>query len=195
MPNVTFFMRWRTGIACGTLAVIIAAANSHARPARVAAEELPLLGNPLGGSPFFRTCPDNHVLTGFRYRSDLTLDAIVSIKCRPVRSDGTLGAEILAGSFAGGNGGTLANKSCSADQVIVGQKISIAGSLLNLTFFCVRWSATSKAWFGSGDAIGLVKAALSPEGRKCSSSTQPAIGIRGRHGMVIDAIGLVCNVP
>lgn len=28
-----------------------------------------------------------------------------------------------------------------------------------------------------------------------ATSTQPATGIRGRHGMVIDAIGLVCSTP
>ena len=193
MPNATLFTRSRTGMAFGVLAVIIVAATSHARSARVAVEELPLMGSPLTGSPFVRNCPDNHVLTGFRYRSGLTLDGIGPIKCRPIRSDGTLGAEVLAGSLAGGNGGTLANKSCAANQVIVSQAAS--PPLLRLTFFCVQWSATSKAWFGTGDALGLVGSALNTAQRTCSSSSQPATGIRGRHGMIIDAIGLVCGTP
>jgi hypothetical protein len=153
---------------------------------------LTLLGSSLTGTVFYRTCPNNHVLTGFRYRSGVVLDGI-SIKCRPVQSDGTLGTEVLAGSWAGGNGGTLANKSCGANRVVVSQAAD--PGLLHLTFFCVQWSATSKAWFGSASALGLVGSALSTAQHKCSSSTQPATGIRGRHGMVIDAIGLVCNTP
>lgn len=195
MPNAVLFRRVQTGIACGTLAVIIAAATGHAGSARLATEELLLIGNTVGGTVFYRTCPDNHVLTGFRYRSGLTLDAIASIKCRPVQSDGTLGSEVLAGSFAGGNGGTLANKSCPANQVVVGQAGALPSGIARLSFFCVRWSATSEAWFGSGDVLALVGSALSTASRTCTSSTQPAIGIRGRHGMVIDAIGLVCKTP
>lgn len=192
MPNAILSGRMKTAFAFGAIAVIVVAANSHARSAPSAVEELPLLGNPLGGSAFARSCPDNHVLTGFRYRSSLTLDGI-SIKCRPVRADGTLGTEALVGSQAGGNGGTLASKSCGANQVIVSQGAS--PPLLRLTFFCVRWSATSRAWFGSPVGLGLVSLALTNPQSACSSSTQPAIGIRGRHGMVIDAIGLVCNTP
>ena len=194
MPNATWLTRSRTGMACGVLAVVIVTATSHARSARAAVEELPLLGSSLTGSPFVRSCPDNHVLTGFRYRSGLTLDGIGPIKCRPIRSDGTLGAEVLAGSLAGGNGGTLANKSCGADQVVVAQAAPAPG-FSALTFFCVRWSATSKAWFGSPVGLGLVSSTASTPRSTCSSSTQPATGIRGRHGMIIDAIGLVCKTP
>ena len=193
MPNAALFGETKTAFALGALAVIFVAASSHARSARVAAEELPLLGSILTGSPFSRSCPDNHVLTGFRYRSGLTLDGIGPIKCRPIQSDGTLGTEALFGSLAGGNGGTLANKSCGANQVIAGQQSGVP-RLGSLTFFCVRWSATSKAWFGTGDVLNLFGGAAS-QMRQCSSSTQPATGIRGRHGMVIDAIGLVCNTP
>lgn len=48
MHNSALFKRMKSGLACGTLAVIIVAATSHARSAGSAAEELPLLGNPLG---------------------------------------------------------------------------------------------------------------------------------------------------
>ena len=193
MPDASPFTRMKTAIACGTLAVIIVAAKTNAGSPSFVVEDLPLLGNPVTGSPFSRSCPDNHVLTGFRYRSGLILDGIGPIKCRPVRSDGTLGAEVLAGSLAGGNGGTLANKSCGANQVVAGQQSAVS-RLGSLTFFCMRWSATSKAWFGTGDVLALFGGAAS-QMRQCSSSTQPATGIRGRHGMVIDAIGLVCSSP
>lgn len=193
MHNAILSRRLKAAFACGTLALIIVAANTNAGSARSVAEDLPLLGNTLTGSPFSRTCPDNHVLTGFRYRSGLILDGIGPIKCRPVQSDGTLGAEVLAGSLAGGNGGTLANKSCGANQVVAGQQSGLP-RLASLTFFCMRWSATSKAWFGTGDVLALFGGAAS-QMRQCSSSTQPATGIRGRHGMVIDAIGLVCSSP
>jgi hypothetical protein len=191
MPNSTRFRRMKIGFTCGALFVISVAANSHASSAPSAAEELPLIGSPITGTVFYRTCPDNHVLTGFRYRGGLALDGI-SIKCRPVRSDGTLGTEVLAGSQAGGNGGTLANKSCAANEVMTGQRGILPSSL---SFFCVRWSATSRAWFGSGAVLGLQGAPLSTAQHTCSSSTKPATGIRGRHGMIIDAIGLVCNTP
>ena len=166
MPNAIPSGRVKTAFAFGAIAVIVVAANSYARSAVSPVEELPLLGSPLTGSPFVRSCPDNHVLTGFRYRSGLTLDGIGPIKCRPVRSDGTLGAEVLAGSLAGGNGGTLANKSCSANQVIAGQPSGVP-KIASLSFFCMRWSSTSHAWFGTGDVLVLMGSAAF-EIRKCS---------------------------
>ena len=192
MPNAYLRNQMRSGFSCAALAVGVAVASGYARPTRAAVEDLPLMGSTLTGSPFFRGCPDNHVLTGFRYRSGLVLDG-VSIKCRPVRSDGTLGTEVLVGTQAGGNGGTLANKSCSSNQVIVSQRA--AGGVAVLSFFCVRWSATSRAGFGSGDVLAITGQPFSAAAHACSSSTQPATGIRGRHGMIIDAIGLVCGTP
>ncbi len=172
--------------------------NRSARGVPAAVEELRLLGNSFAGSVFYRTCPANHVLTGFRYRTGLTLDGI-SIKCRPVRSDGTLGAEVLAGSWAGGSGGTLANKSCPANYVVAGQDGNYTPpptlTLTSVRFDCFRWSATSRAWFGTGQRIDLLALGIEHSSEKCSASARPGTGIRGRHGAIIDAIGLVCNAP
>ena len=70
-----------------------------------------------GGAAFRRTCPNNHVLTGIRYRKGIALDGI-GIQCRPIRSDGTLGTQINSGDMAGGNGGTYGTASCAANHVM-----------------------------------------------------------------------------
>ena len=200
MHRSAFLARMSIGLACGTLAVGIGVANSHARSARVQTDELPLIGSRLNGSEFTRNCPDNHVLTGFRYRAGLVLDAI-AIKCRPVRLDGTLGAEILSGSFAGGDGGTLASKSCPANSVIASQwGFGAPGTgVAILRVHCYQWSAATFKWGGTGEDLRVLGPILptststSADTKKCTYASRPAMGIRGRQGAIIDAVGLVCN--
>ena len=70
-----------------------------------------------GGTAFTRGCGAGHVMTGIRYRTGLSMDAVGPL-CRPVRADGTLGAEMTPGTMAGGSGGTFGSKRCQATDVV-----------------------------------------------------------------------------
>lgn len=182
----------------GSLAVAAVALNTHPLEARRVFENLPLVGSS-GGTSFSRECPANHVLSGVRYRRGAVLDGI-GIKCRPVRSNGTLGSEINSGSMAGGNGGTAGSESCTGTTVIVSQAgASQAGVGIGiLVLHCYEWFPASKSWGGSRLGHIAVKTggalpALATS--RCSAGTQPATGIRGKHGAIVDSFGLHCSAP
>ena len=164
--------------------------------ANLALENLPFVGS-AGGNSFTRDCPADHVLTGVRWRRGLVLDGI-GIKCRPVRTDGTLGTEINSGSMAGGNGGTAGSESCPG--VIVSQTGASQGGvgIGILLLGCFQWFPASRSWGGSRITHISVKTggtlpALATS--TCALGAQPATGIRGRHGSIVDAFGLRCNTP
>jgi hypothetical protein len=154
-------------------------------------EDLPLMGNSLGGSAFRRSCPDNHVLTGIRYRRGLVLDGI-GIQCRPVRADGTLGDQINFGSMAGGSGGTLGTVSCSANHVIASQQTTLGGSAVG----CHQWVSASRTWHSERSNAMKVAGPI-PSGPliPCSKNIEPGHGIHGRHGMIVDRWGVSCDSP
>lgn len=108
--------RWFAAVLIGGTVLVAAGAASTRLNASLVFEELPPIGG-IGGSAFSRECPDGNVLTGIRYRRGLLVDGI-GIKCRPIRSDGTLGAEVNAGSMAGGSGGTSGSVSCPSGEVV-----------------------------------------------------------------------------
>jgi hypothetical protein len=198
MRSIVSPFRLTVALCFGAFAVAGAVVNTHTLDARPALENLPLVGS-AGGTSFSRECPDNHVLTGIRYRRGLALDG-VGIRCRPVRSDGTLGSEISSGSMAGGNGGTAGSVSCTGNSVIVKQTgASQAGVGIGILLLgCYEWFPASKSWGGSqlmhlsvktGGALPALASST------CSAGTEPATGIRGKHGSIIDSFGLHCSVP
>lgn len=193
-------LRSRSRLTLALLVALLAAAGLglDAGTAQGYVENLPLVGS-LGGNAFTRDCPASHVLTGIRWRRGLVLDG-VGIKCRPVRSDGTLGTEINSGTMAGGNGGTAGSASCPGSTVIVSQAgASQAGVGIGiLVLGCFRWFPASRSWGGSSlDHISVKTGGVVPAivTSTCTLGTQPARGIRGRHGMVVDSFGLRCATP
>ena len=185
----------------GTLVVGIPAivVSSTTASARMVFETLPLIGGMTGGSTFTRRCPDNHVLTGLRWRKGMVLDG-VGIKCRPVTSTG-LGTEINSGTMAGGNGGTAGSDGCGPSgvhEVVAGQRGGSGGvGVSGLVLECHEWLVSSKA-FGGGTPKSIIEVTYNtpPISRHtCADAKKPAVGITGRHGSIIDAIALVCATP
>ena len=158
-------------------------------------EDLPLIGTS-GGHAFSRDCPSGHVLTGVRWRTGAVVDGI-GIQCSPIKADGSLGPRVDVGTMAGGNGGTAGRDDCRGG-VIAGQNGATAGvSLGSLFFRCFQWSPAARAYTGAENysinvRIGLL---ISASESQCALGNQPAIGIRGRHGSFIDAVGLKCGKP
>ena len=154
-------------------------------------EDLPLMGNSLGGNAFRRTCPDNHVLTGIRYRRGIVLDG-VGIQCRPVRADGTLGTQINYGDMAGGNGGTYGTVSCSTNHVIASEQTTLGGSAVG----CHEWVPASRTWKTErSNAMKVTGPTPTGQMTSCPNTSEPGRGIHGRHGMIVDRWGVSCNSP
>jgi hypothetical protein len=151
-----------------------------------------------GGTTFSRTCGPDHVMTGFRARSGLALDAI-GLLCRPVGADGQLGAEVAVGALAGGSGGTASSARCPAGSVAAGFIAYHSVTVVGLTVTCRNWIASSRR-FGTTSttlAAGVVSKSLvvAPSGGMCSQDVQPIRSLRGRSGNVVDALGVTCNEP
>lgn len=155
---------------------------------------LPVYGGS-GGSAFTRSCGDNRVISGIRFRAGLQLDAI-GLMCRPVNADGSLGAQTTVGTLVGGSGGESDTRSCPSGSVVVGAIINHGAWVDGVRLSCRPWNASTRSYAANGTVLaiaGRIGANLNIE--LCEVSTQPAVGIRGRSASLVDAIGFVCNEP
>ena len=155
---------------------------------------LPVYGGS-GGTAFSRDCGAGKVLTGLRYRTGLLVDAL-GLLCRPVSSGGTLGPESTVGTLVGGGGGSSGSVSCASGTVVTTAAISHGSVVNGVVLYCRVWNAGSRKFVGSPvseERVGLGGANHKTE--ECEASTQPASGFRGRAGLVVDAIGFVCDEP
>jgi hypothetical protein len=184
LPRVTLLA------SVGVLASAGLGLGARTLDARLIFEDLPLLGLSPGGNAFVRECPANHVLTGFRIRRGLAVDGI-GIKCRPIKADGTLGSEINSGLMAGGNGGTAATESCPSNTVIASQ-----GPSARYVFGCHQWTPATRTWKTATVSVLLVQGLpANTTSTTCSRSNEPATGIHGKHGAIVDRFGLRCTKP
>ena len=159
-------------------------------------QNLPVSGGS-GGTSFSRDCGAGRVLTGFRYRKGLTIDAI-GLLCRPVLADKTLGPESTIGTLAGGGGGTSGTASCPSGMVIVDLIVKWGSYISLVVAQCRPWVADTRTVSNSSTAnISFGGSFLAPTSADyhCESTRQPGSGIRGRSGAFVDALGLVCDEP
>ena len=150
-----------------------------------------------GGSGFTRTCGADKVMTGVTYREGFLVDAI-GLLCRPVNANGTLGAQSTVGSSVGGGGGTQGSASCGGGKVVSGATITYGGQVKWMRILCGTWDPATRKFSGNEITPGFGYPSGPREGTattNCSLARQPAVGIRGRAGAVIDAIGLICDEP
>jgi hypothetical protein len=154
---------------------------------------LPMYGGN-GGTAFTRSCGAGKVMTGVRYRTGLSLDAIGPL-CRPVNASGTLGAE-FAPSMAGGTGGTLGSARCAATDVVFSVRIYFGSFVDGARFGCARWLPATRQIGGYVNQLTVGRTVVnSGADANCAGSTQPAIALVGRAASLIDAIGMVCDEP
>ncbi len=200
-------LRRATSLAAAAVLLLVTAnaATSPAAAARLPRQDvLPVVGGP-GGTSFAQVCPTGHVLTGIRARRSATLDAI-GVRCRPVQSNGTLGPEVDAGPVWGGPGGRAFAASCNSSNVIAEQVARFDGThVSSLRYHCFRWDAATRRWdatSGRRNAIIVVAPMAAPAAAStnetstpCPATARPADGVRGRSGMVVDAIGIRCDLP
>lgn len=175
-----------------TMAVVLGALIADLPP-----QNLPVFGGS-GGTAYARDCGAGRVMTGIRGRGGLSLDAI-GLLCRPVDAQGALGPESTMASLVGGSGGTAEARSCPVGQVMTGIRISYGGFVDRVQPQCRPWKAATRSVDGATDGTATIGRKTFTSEREvlslCESSKQPASGIRGRAGTLVDALGLVCDEP
>lgn len=152
------------------------------------------------GTAFTRTCGPGRVMTGFRARTGMSLDAI-GLLCRTVGADGQLGSEESVGALAGGTGGTASAARCPAGSVASAITVYFGVVVVGLTVTCRNWIASSRR-FGTSSSTRLAAGVVAEtpgfviaRGGACTEDVQPIRSIRGRSGSVVDALGVTCDEP
>ncbi|WP_205042042.1 CAP domain-containing protein [Rhodoligotrophos defluvii] len=158
-------------------------------PYAVAVTEFPPHGGP-GGGDFREECPSGEYLVGARYRSGLWLDQI-SIICAPIDAAGLTGQH-SHGSPVGGNGGAPGEKWCNPGHTIVGGGILLRSDNRYVRMIDFRCKATTS---DAGYLLANVGAPASifPEHHQSCPTGEAVVGIHGRAGAFVDAIGLICG--
>jgi hypothetical protein len=182
------------------LSALLSAALVAAMPDRGSVDEfLPLIGTS-GGTSFSRHCPDGKVLTGIRVRTGAVIDGI-GILCSGMGTGGWLGEPTFSGTMAGGNGGTVKDLKCPTMGFRLGAVAGQRGGSLGvgidrLTLICRQWLSDARA-LGGGETKEITAKCCTggDQPRECGTAGWPAVGIRGRHGSIVDAVGLVCGLP
>jgi hypothetical protein len=151
-----------------------------------------------GGTAFTIRCPKGSVLTGFVAQIGLYLDQL-KIKCTEVRADGTLGGETPGTGVAGGTGGfDFPRDSCDAGTVPGTGTVSYGSFVHAVWLKCYPWKPATRSFDRYATSNSLVVGRVTgpkEDGFSCTNATQPVVGIRGREGNYVDAIGFVCDEP
>ena len=169
-------------------------ALTPARRADLPAQIFPTYGGN-GGTAFTRSCGAGHVMTGVRYRTGLSVDAIGPL-CRPVRADGTLGAEMTPGTMAGGSGGTLGSSRCAASDVVFSASFYFGTYLDGMRLGCGEWLPATRQIGGFKNSISFGRFIGNTSAKSaCSGSKQPVKSLFGRAASLVDAVGITCDEP
>jgi len=174
---------------------------------------LPRLGGP-GGGQFTDLCPAGMNLTGVELRAGDDVDAIRSV-CAPSYGKTSIGAQRVAPDWHGGNGGRIEPLHCPPKAPIISgigiESEGVDTVIVNsISLFCgaagvaqptnVNPSAVFEgpAYVPSRPAFGVGISgdpASHHTYRQDCPAGQVAIGLHGRSGRWLDALGLVCDLP
>lgn len=120
----------------------------------------------------------------------------IALWCAPLNANGTLGTARSVGSQGGSGGERAFSVKCPVGHVIKGIMGNVGSGLApfvhSIGIYCRNWEGSQ--WGGTGNLWG-------PEGgsggsftkAECTAREQPVVGLHGRFGMFIDAVGVVCD--
>lgn len=166
------------------------------------------LGGP-GGSPFSRRCPPGEALHGFELRAADDVDAIRPICFRTGGPGQSISPGMYAGEWHGGSGGRIGRVNCPVNQqisAVVGMIVASEGrtEVVNeIVLFCGLVSSntfepsTPGAIFEGPRYKGTASPGRPTYNRQSQQCPKGAIavGVHGRTGVWVDAIGLICAAP
>jgi hypothetical protein len=154
----------------------------------VAAKEFAPIGG--GGDFSFRDlCPAGQYLVGLRVRSGLWVDQM-SITCAPVKSEGSTGAQ-YHGPARGGNGGGPSEKDCGANAIVDGVGLQMTDrnrQVREFVLYCRSTTGGARHSLSLGNGAGTF-----PSINQTCPNGEAAIGIQGRGGKDVNAVGLICG--
>ncbi len=194
-------MQWLHRAVCQLALLLLFSAALHAQPDAVL---LPIGGS--GGSQFTARCPQGEVLTGFDLRAGDDIDAI-----RPICIPGVAGQFHAYPVMFGGSGGRPIGLVCPNDfPVVSGVDIDWEGMYVNtvnrIALYCgLADGSTPQSAFPSAvhnsplakEDCGLLMCESVSHGsakQRCPSGLI-GVGISGRAGDLLDALGLICGAP
>jgi hypothetical protein len=183
--------------------------------ARVPATDLEIEGG-LGGGYFRQECGPGEYLVGFNGRTGAWLDAIQIVCAGRANNLWSLGDAVLRGNQAGRNGGSPNSVRCpSTNQgatvvtaivfgitVSNGKPSTVGGIEVTCSYFQPPFVALPAGvqMAASGDNDELDAGFLQGTNPRVRGSSycpagEVAVGLHGRSGDFIDALGLICAVP
>jgi hypothetical protein len=207
MHTPSFLLRLHTARSTKNLVARVGAlvlAIGISAPA-AADEVLTAIGGP-GGGRFEAHCPPGQVLTGLDLRAGDDVDAIRPL-CAAATGPRDVGASAAEGTWYGGNGGGPARVECNRySPVIHGMFVAYEGEktvvVNNIHLYCgeaTNTEAPSDAATAMFDAPGITSSGLfisfhqADERMQRCAPGQVAVGLHGRSGIWVDAIGLICG--
>jgi hypothetical protein len=175
-------------ISRGLLVGVVALAASWLAP-EANAQDTAAVGGP-GGRAFRQQCPKSHpVLVGFKAQAGAWVDGLTPLCSRP-DGKGFL-VDRQDQSSLGGKGGAQRIAVCASQGDFV-ESLTVAtlqnGMVNSIAVNCrkiLNPALTYTACLDTGQGCGGTPAA-------CARG-QAAIGVHGRHGAFIDAVGLICG--
>lgn len=195
----------------GGVAAALAVASGALASAASAAVALPPMGGP-GGGPFEAACPAGLFLWGLELRTGDDVDAARPVCARPVREDAVTG-DVAIEPWHGGGGGGIRRLTCPLSRPVVlglgvvaeGQETFIINSV---RLYCGTLTDRPQAQGAQASAVfdgppyrpssgwGLTQFTQEPvaSAQRCPDGLV-ASGIRGRSGVWLDALGLICDTP
>jgi hypothetical protein len=165
------------------------------------------IGGP-GGGPFVAHCPEDQLLAGFELRAADDVDAIRPL-CVIASAPRTVSVAAAEDNWYGGTGGSVMRVICPRyTPIVTGMYVRAEGRetevVNNIHLFCgvasdqQAASDSPAAFYDAADSEyhGLVATIMTPDSdtQHCPAGLV-AVGVRGRSGKWLDAIGLICGPP
>jgi hypothetical protein len=148
-----------------------------------------------GTRNFNMDCGSGGAMVGLVAKWGSWLDQL-GVMCRKINSSGTLGSYYTRGPYGGKGGKTSATKRCPSDSVINGFG-AYTGAYVNLlTFQCQKWDPIRKRRVGDRTGfkeVGTYDVFASSNTFGCQGSGFIVKAIRGRSGIYIDRVQIVCD--
>ena len=200
-------LQWRRRLICVPAGMLFCVLSTQAQTDVT----LPPIGGD-GGIHFNARCSQGKLLTGFQLRAGDDIDAIQPMCVTAYGPAETGRADPPSSSSYGGDGGSLVNLFCPKEApIVIGLHILSEGTEIvtvnSIGLFCGLASSTQTRteWLNAvfnapqttiSQTAGIDGGVIYHGDRKqfCAAGLV-AVGINGRAGKLLDAVGLICSEP